>query len=90
MIALAVAAAMWVAMMFAVATALVAPMIAFDDDSRTRESNAVFVMACIAAVALFFGSGPVAYWIARRRWLLALPLICLAAWGIGVAIAYAT
>jgi hypothetical protein len=87
---LVVAATMWVAAALALGTALVVPMMWLDDDRQQTESRVVFALASIAAVALFLGSGPVAYWIARRRWLLALPLIGVAVWGIGSVIAYAT
>jgi hypothetical protein len=39
---------------------------------------------------LFLGSGPVAFAIGRRRWLLAFPLAVVVIWAVGVAIAYAT
>jgi hypothetical protein len=87
---LVVAATMWVAAALALGTALVVPILWLDDDRQETESRVVFALASIAAVALFLGSGPVAYWIARRRWLLALPLMGLAVWGIGIVIAYAT
>jgi hypothetical protein len=89
-IALVAAAVMWGMASLALAAALVSPMLAFDDGARRNESIIVFVLASLATVLLYLGSGPVAYWIARRRWLLALPLIGLAVWGIGVLIAYAT
>lgn len=88
--ALIVAVAMWGAAMLALATALVSPMLAFGDAARRTASRVVFVLASVVTVFLFFGSGPVAYRIARRRWLLALPLIGLGLWGMGALIAYAT
>lgn len=85
MAALVTAAVMWVAAMFAVGVALVAPLMN-DDGSRQSEPRVVFAVAWVAAIALFLGSGPVAYWIGRRRWLLALPLIGLLMWVMGIGI----
>jgi hypothetical protein len=85
-VALVVAALMWVAAVVAVAVALVAPLMN-DDGLRRSELRGVFAVASVAAIALFLGSGPVAYWIGRRRWLLALPLIGLVVWVMGIGIA---
>lgn len=81
---------MWGMAILAAAVALVSPMLAFNDGARRNGSAIVFVLASITAGLLYFGSGAVAYWIGRRRWLLAVPLIGLTAWGVGVLIAYAT
>ena len=55
-------------------------------DPPQRLSDGLFVVAAVLAVA----SGPLAYWIGHRRWLLAAPFVLLLAGGIGVAIADAT
>ena len=87
--ALAVTAMMWVAAMFAVGVALVTPMM-YDDVMRRNEPKVAFAAASATALVLFVGSGPVAYWIGRRRWLMALPLAGLCIWGLGAAVAYRT
>jgi hypothetical protein len=48
---------------------------------------ALAIVALLTAVGLFAGTGPVAYLISRRRWTLALPLILLGIWGLGIAVA---
>jgi hypothetical protein len=86
--ALGGAATMWIASTLAVGVALTAPMAGFDEGDDAGSS--VGALALVAAVLLYLGSGPVAYLIARRRWLLTLPLLGLIAWGCGISIAYVT
>jgi hypothetical protein len=49
-----------------------------DSDTGSRASMATAVWLVVAAIALLLSSGPVAFAIARQRWLLALPLFGVA------------
>jgi hypothetical protein len=87
--ALFVASVMLVAVSFAVAVWLTAPLAAMDTgDLHTGEGQARVALAL--ATVLFVGTGPVAYWIGRRRGLLAIPAIVAAVYGLGVVIASVT
>ena len=87
-----VAALMWVGSAVAVGAIFGALLRSTDPEfaDRADTDGVVVLIAAIAAVALFLGSGPVAFWIGRRRWLFGLPLLGLAAWGVGIVVAYVT
>jgi hypothetical protein len=80
---------MWIAAWFAVVVGLVAPMRGFE--SGDPESGELLSRVAFAgAVLLFLTSGPVGYWISRRRWTLLSPLALVAVAAVGVLIAGAT
>ena len=76
---------MWAVAWACVVIGLVAPMSDFDTggDSGERLGMAAFTVAAVS----FPASGPVAYWICRRWWVLAAPvgLIVASALAVGVA-----
>jgi hypothetical protein len=46
-----------------------------DSDTGNRSSTATIIWLLVLAVVLVLASGPIAFAVARQRWLLALPLI---------------
>jgi len=86
--ALAAAAVLWVLALFALAVWVASSITVFDEDDKDT-GDAIRYGALAVAVVLFAASGPVAFAIGRRRWLLALPGVVVAFWLIGVLLSFA-
>jgi hypothetical protein len=89
-LALVVLVALWFLAWLCLVVGIVAPWYDFDHPSSVDVSQRRSDIVIALAAVLFVLSGPVAYWIGRRRWLFALPIGLVIAWAVGVVVAAIT
>lgn len=87
-LAVVVLIGLWLLAWASIVIGLVSPMADFDDGGNAGRTAGRLAIG--AGLALFGASGPVAYWIGRRRELLLAPFALLTIWVVGIAVAAAT